>query len=331
MMTEEKKVVNTQCSFVGLQLQSPIIVGSSGLARSLDKVKAFAEAGAGAVILKSIFEEQIDSQVASLAEHNDYTEGVEYLAHYVRGEEVSNYLSLIKQFKKELNIPVIASVCCMRSESWLDYATQIEAAGADAIEVNIMKIESDLFFNWATTEQGYIHLVQELHRRLNIPIIIKLSRYHTALPALVDKLHAAGASAVTLFNRSYQADIDLDKEELKMGDVFSHQGDFAETLRFTALVSGMVKDLEISASSGVYTWQELTKAILAGASTAQMATALYKHGVKAIEEALAGLKLWMQEHGYLTIEEMQGRLNATHTGQNNLYERVQFMRYFGQE
>lgn len=324
-------MVDTRCTFVGLNLQSPLIVGSSGLSRSLDKVKSFAEAGAGAVILKSIFEEQIDSQVASLSEHNDYAEGAEYLAHYVRSEEIGNYLALIKEFKEALHIPVIASVCCMRSESWFDFAVQVEEAGADAIEVNIMKVESSLFFNWSSVEQGYIHLVQELRRRLRIPIIIKLSRYHTALPALVDKLHAAGASAVTLFNRSYQADINLDTEALSMGDVFSHAGEFAETLRFTALVSGSVKGLELSASSGVYTWQELTKAILAGAHTAQMATALYKRGAGAISEALEGLKTWMQAHGYQSIEEMRARLNAQATGQSNIYERVQFMRYFGQE
>lgn len=324
-------MIDTRCTFVGLELQSPLLVGSSGLTRSLDKVKAFAEAGAGAVILKSIFEEQINNQIASLTEHNNYVEGAEYLAHYVRSEEIGNYLQLIQEFKRQLSVPVIASICCMRSESWFDFATQIQDAGADAIEINIMRVESDLFFNWATTEQGYIHLVQELRRRLRIPIIIKLSRHHTALPSLVDKLHAAGAKAVTLFNRSYQADINLDKEELMMGDIFSCTGDFAETLRFTALVSGMVKGLEISASSGVYTWQELTKSILAGASTAQMATALYKQGASAISDALSGLKTWMHTHGYNSINEMQGRLNAQNTGQNNQYERTQFMRYFGQE
>lgn len=324
-------MVDISCSFVGLQLPSPLIVGSSGVSRSLDKAKAFVEAGAGAIILKSIFEEQIESQVALLTQSNDYTEATDYLAHYVRSEEVGAYLRQIKEFKQSLPIPVIASICCMRSESWLDFASQVEQAGADALEINIMKVETDLFYNAQTSEQGYIHLVQELCNRLRIPIIIKLSRYHTALPALVDKLRAAGASAVTLFNRSYQADINLDKEELTTADVFSHVGDFADTLRFTALVSGAIKGLELSASTGVYSWQELTKAILAGATTAQMATALYKQGPTALRDALDGLKMWMQGHGYVTLDEMRGRLNASQTGQSNQYERVQFMRYFGQE
>lgn len=322
-------MVDISTSFVGLQLKSPIIVGSSGLTRSVDKVKAFAEAGAGAVILKSLFEEQIEAQVASLSEHNDYTEGAEYLAHYVRAEEIGQYLELIKNYKASLDIPVIASVCCMRSESWYDFATQIQEAGADALEVNIMKVETDLFYNPTVAEQGYITLLQELKQRLRIPIIIKLSRYHTALPSLVDKLRAAGASAVTLFNRTYQTDINLDTEELSSGDVFSHKGDFAETLRFTAIVSGAIRGIEISASTGIYTWEEVTKALLAGAETTQMATVLYKEGATAISNAIEGLKAWMDEHGYLSIDELRGRLNAAQTGQSNTYERVQFMRYFG--
>lgn len=322
-------MVDISTSFVGLQLKSPIIVGSSGLTRSVDKVKAFAEAGAGAVILKSLFEEQIEAQVASLSEHNDYTEGAEYLAHYVRAEEIGQYLELIKKYKASLDIPVIASVCCMRSESWYDFALQIQEAGADALEVNIMKVETDLFYNPTVAEQGYITLLQELKQRLRIPIIVKLSRYHTALPSLVDKLRAAGASAVTLFNRTYQTDINLDTEELSSGDVFSHKGDFAETLRFTAIVSGAIKGIEISASTGIYTWEEVTKALLAGAETTQMATVLYKEGATAIVTALEGLKAWMDEHGYLSIDELRGRLNAAQTGQSNTYERVQFMRYFG--
>ena len=218
----------------------------------------------------------------------------------------------------------------MRSSSWLDYAAQVQEAGADAIEINIMKVETDLFYDPIASEQGYILLIKELKSRLNIPIIVKLSRYHSALPAFVDKLRAAGASAVTLFNRTYQTDINLDTEELSSGDVFSHEGDFTETLRFTALVSGAIsRGLDISASTGIYSWKEVTKALLAGATTTQMATALYKQGASAISEAISGLQEWLDEHGYLSVDEMRGRLNAMQTGQSNTYERVQFMRYFG--
>ena len=154
-------MIDISTSFVGLQLKSPIIVGSSGLTRSLDKVKSFAEAGAGAVILKSLFEEQIEAQIGNLNNYNDYTEGAEYLAHYVKADEVMQYLELIRRYKAELDIPVIASICCMRSSSWLDYAAQVQEAGADAIEINIMKVETDLFYDPIASEQGYILLSQQ--------------------------------------------------------------------------------------------------------------------------------------------------------------------------
>lgn len=315
--------------FVGLQLQSPVIIGSSGLTRSLDKVKALAEAGAGAVILKSLFEEQIELQGQELQAQEQHTEVSDYIAHYVRAEEVGRYVEAIVRYKRELTIPVIASVCCDKADSWVDFATRIAEAGADALEVNIMRLETDLFFDAKASEEVYINIVKTLKARVNIPLIIKLSRYHTALPALVDKLRAAGASAVTLFNRTYQPDINLDTEEYTSGDVFSHQGDFTDSLRFTALVSGLIKGVEISTSTGVYGWEELAKSLLAGAQTAQMCTSLYKFGVPGLTASLEGLRQWMERRGYETLEELRGRMNASAQSGGNVFERMQFMKYFG--
>lgn len=323
-------MVDISTSFVGLRLQSPIIIGSSGLTRNIDKVKAMAEAGAGAVILKSLFEEQIEAEAKSMEQHSDYTEASEYIAHYVRTEEVGRYLEQISRYKRELTIPVIASINCIKSDSWVDFAARIEQAGADALEVNIMRIETDLYFDPIASEQRYCDIVSSLRKKLTIPIIVKLSRYHTALPALVDKLRASGAQAVTLFNRSYQPDINLSTEELGSGDVFTHVGDFTDTLRFTGLISALVPKIEISASTGIYGWQELTKSLLAGAQTAQMCTALYKEGVSAISNALVALGMWMDKRGYRSIEEFRARLNAEASqDEANVFERIQFMKYFG--
>lgn len=318
-------------SFVGLQLQSPIIIGSSGLTRNLDKVKAMAEAGAGAVILKSLFEEQIEAEAQQMQQHSDYTEASEYVAHYVRAEEVNRYLDMIKLYKKELSIPVIASINCIKSDSWISFASKIQEAGADALEVNIMRLETDLFFDPIASEKGYCEIVSKLRAQIGIPIIIKLSKYHTALPALVDKLRASGANAVTIFNRTYQPDIDLNKEEFRSGDIFTHMGDFTDTLRFSALLSKLVPQMEVSTSTGVYTWQEVTKSLLTGAQTAQMCTALYKEGVSAITDALAALGMWMDKHGYRSIDEFRGRMSAatSSTEDTNIFERIQFMKYFG--
>lgn len=322
-------MVDISTSFVGLSLQSPIIVGSSGITRNLDKVRSLAEAGAGAVILKSLFEEQIEAQTAAMQAECDYTEASDYLSHYVRSEEIGRYLEQITRFKRELSIPVIASVCCLRADSWVDFAVRMAEAGADALEVNVMRLETDLFFDPVASEQLYIDIVQRLRSRVSIPIIIKLSRYHTALPALVDKLRAAGASAVTLFNRTYQPDIDLVTETMTTAEVFTHEGDFVDSLRFTAIVSGAINGIEISTSTGVHSWREVAKSLLSGAQTAQMCTALYKQGPRAISEALEQLRQWMQQHGYRSVSEMRGRLNAKSPAVSNEFERVQFMKYFG--
>lgn len=316
-------------SFVGLKLQSPIIIGSSGLTRNLEKVRALADVGAGAVILKSLFEEQIEAYVASMGQSNDYTEAFEYIAHYVRAEEVERYLDMIRQHKAQLSIPVIGSVNCYKSDSWVDFAIHIESAGADAIEVNLMSLECDLFANASEVEARYVALISRLRERISIPIIVKLSRYHTALPSFIDRIRSAGANAVTLFNRSYQPDINLEKEELTGGDIFSHIGDFTETLRFTGLISSLVPKIEISASTGIYTWQEVAKAILAGAQTTQMCTILYKEGPKAVSNALTALAMWLDKKGYHSIDELRGRLSEAPGKEVNIYERVQFMKYFG--
>lgn len=320
-------MVDIRTSFAGLDLESPIILSSSGLTRNIERTKSFVEAGAGAVILKSLFEEQILMQTGHLIAQNDYPEAEDYIASYVRAEAIEGYLKLIRQAKEELSVPVIASVNCTTQGSWVDFAERIRQAGADALEINIMRLETDLYFDPAKAEELYVSIVSSLVGK-GLPIIVKLSRYHTNLPMLVDKLRAAGAAAVTLFNRTYQIDIDLSREQLIGGEVFSHAGDFTETLRFTGLIRGLVPEVEISASTGIYTWEEVTKAILVGANTTQMCTAVYKQGATAIREALVGLQRWMVEHGYQSLDEIRGRLSYGSVADPSLFERIQFMKYF---
>ena len=314
-------------SFAGLQLKSPVILSSSGLTRQQERTKTFVQAGAGAVILKSLFEEQILLQTEHLLAQNDYPEANDYITSYVRSEALESYLQLVRDMKAALDVPVIASINCATAGAWVEFADKIREAGADALEVNIMRLETDLYFDPAKAEELYVSIVSSLVGK-GLPIIVKLSRYHTNLPVLVDKLRAAGAAAVTLFNRTYQIDIDLSREQLIGGEVFSHAGDFTETLRFTGLIRGLVPEVEISASTGIYAWEEVTKAILAGANTTQMCTAVYKQGATAIREALVGLQRWMVEHGYQSLDEIRGRLSYGSVADPSLFERIQFMKYF---
>ena len=320
-------MVDIRTSFVGLPLESPIVVSSSGLTRSVSRARTLVEAGAGAVVLKSLFEEQILMHTGHLIAHNDYPEAEDYISAYVRTEALDTYLSYVREAKEHLGVPIIASINCRGRESWTEFAQHIREAREVALEGNIMRLESDQYFDPIATEQTYIDIVQDL-RSVGLPLIVKLSRQHTALPALVDKLRASGAAAVTLFNRTYQIDIDLEREQFVGGEVFSHQGDFTETLRYTGLIAGLVPGVEVAASTGIYTWQELAKSLLAGAQVAQMCTAIYKQGAPAIREALRGLHLWMQEHGYESIEELRGRLSYSAVPDPTLFERMQFMKYF---
>ncbi len=319
-------MVDLQTSFAGLSLQSPLIIGSSGLTRNINHAVAYAEAGAGAVILKSLFEEQIVMHTEHLIAKNDYPEANEYIASYVRTEAIEDYLKLIREAKERLSVPVIASINCSGAGGWTEFAERIAEAGADALEVNVMRLETELYVDPAAIEAYYLSIVTALAGK-GLPLIVKLGRHHTCLPMLVDKLRAAGAAAVTLFNRSYQVDIDLTREQLIGGEVFSHEGDFTETLRFTGLIRGQVPGVGISSSSGVYTWEELTKALLAGADTVQMCTAVYKKGAEAISEALKGLRYWMMDHGYQSVSELRGRLSYATVPDPSLFERIQFMKY----
>ena len=307
-------MVDISTSFAGLQLKSPVILSSSGLTRQQERTKTFVQAGAGAVILKSLFEEQILLQTEHLLAQNDYPEANDYITSYVRSEALESYLQLVRDMKAALDVPVIASINCATAGAWVEFADK-------------MRLETELFFDPVATEELYVSIVSSLVGR-GLPIIVKLSRHHTNLPMLVDKLRAVGAAAVTLFNRSYQIDIDLDREQLIGGEVFSHEGDFTETLRFTGLVRGLVPEIGLAASTGVYTWRELTKTLLAGADVAQMCTAIYKQGAPAIEEALKGLRYWMMEHGYQSLDELRGRLSYSRVADPSLFERLQFMKYF---
>ena len=310
-----------------LSFQSPLIISSSGLTSSISNIKEYASRGVGAVVLKSLFEEQIDIKSISMSNEQDYPEASDYIAEYVRSQEISKYLDLIKEAKSSTNINIIASINCYKGSSWVSFAKSIEEAGADAIEVNYMPLELDLFAEPNAVEEKLLNTISSLKKEVSLPIWVKLSPFHTALPALVDKLRALGVESVTLFNRSYQVDINIDREDLGSADVFSNAGEFNNTLRFTAIIGGLVKGIGVSSSSGIYTYKELVKVLLAGASTAQICTTIYKNGASQIDEILEGLKFWMGEHGYQSISEMRSKLSYGSIPSAQSFERMQFMKY----
>ena len=320
-------MINLSTEYAGLKLRNPLIAASSGLTNSLQKIKQLEKAGVGAIVLKSLFEEQIDSHSEKLNLTSDYPEASDYINAYVEMNHVEKYLDLIRQAKSSCSIPIIASINCYKVARWMDFAKSIEEAGADALELNVFLINTGEYGD-RYLEESYIKIVRELKKVIRIPIIIKMARSVSNLPGMVEKLKALGVSAVVLFNRYYQLDIDINSMEISSGPIFSHPSDFSETLRWTAITSGYVPNIDIACSYGVHKWEDIIKGILAGASTMQLCSVLYEKGVEIIPEMLTTLEEWMNQNNYKSLAEFRGKLNYANIPNPALYERAQFMKYF---
>ncbi|MDL2264953.1 dihydroorotate dehydrogenase-like protein [Parabacteroides sp. OttesenSCG-928-G21] len=321
-------MVNLHTKYAGLSLRNPIIVGSSGLTRKAERNKEFEKAGAGAIVLKSLFEEQIEMQGDVLIDPYDFPEANDYVRQYVKANQISQYLTLIQESKALCNIPIIASINCYKADAWIDFAKQIEEAGADALELNIFALQTDLMYNFNSNKQSYIDIVNRVKDKISIPIIIKIGKYFSNIPDIVDALKVNGANGVVLFNRFYQPDIDINSLQLVSGNVFSNHSDLSDTIRWTALVSGKVPGIDISASTGVHDWEDVVKCLLAGASTVQMCSALYTHGGGIITQILTCMEEWMNHSNFQSVSQFRGRLNYANIPDPGVYERSQFMKYF---
>ena len=315
-------------TFAGLELRNPIIVSSSGLTDSAEKNQKFYEAGAGAIVLKSLFEEQIMMEADWLGDPNMYPEGSDYLVEYVRQHKLSEYLELIKETKKVCPIPVIASINCYQDAEWVGFAQQMEAAGADAIEINILALQTGVQYNYGSFEQRHIDILSHIKKTVRIPIIMKLGDNLTNPIALIDQLYANGAAAVVLFNRFYQPDIDIEKMKQISGNVFSTGADLVKSLRWIGIASAAVNKLDYAASGGIHSPEGIVKAILAGASAVEICSAFYQNSYALVAEYTRFLNLWMDRKGMETISQFKGMLNVSDLNGVNTFERTQFMKYF---
>lgn len=320
-------MTNIQTQYAGLKLRNPIIVGSSGLTIKPERNKEFEKAGAGAIVLKSLFEEQIEMQGQSLLQETDYPEAVDYLFQYVKANQVNQYLDLIKATKDRCSIPVIASINCYKADAWIDFARQIEIAGADALELNIFQLETALNETGERTRDLYVDIIRQVKETVHIPVIVKMGKFFNNIPAMANTLKVNGADAIVLFNRFYQPDIDINSRQIVSGNVFSNHSDISDTLRWTAIVSGMIPGICLASSTGVQEWEDIVKCILAGASAVQLCSALYTHGPEIIPQLLTGLEEWMQHANFQSIAQFKGTLNYANIKDPSTYERAQFMKY----
>lgn len=322
------RMENLAVPFAGLTLKNPLIVSSSGLTDSVEKVKRWEEAGVAAVVLKSLFEEEILAAVETM-ETGTHAEEADYLQFYYRAHRLEDYLSLVRGCKAACSIPVIASINCYRLAEWCDFARQIEEAGADALELNVMAINSEVNYTYGSFERLHLDIFRSVKKGVSIPVIVKLgSRFTNCIP-LVDQLYANGAAAVILFNRMASPDLDIDSFQYTHGEVLGHSSDLAEVLRWVALVSGRLPRVELGASGGVSDGRALIKVILAGASVAEVCTAFYRSGSEVAKTMLDGLRSWMAREGYGSIAEFRGLLNAGCGDEDkNPFERTQFFKNY---
>ncbi|MFH2141528.1 MAG: dihydroorotate dehydrogenase-like protein [Bacteroidota bacterium] len=323
-------MANLETSFIGMKLKSPVIVGSSGLTDSVEKIKKIEKFGAGAVILKSLFEEQIEFESGKiLAKGNsEYPEAEDYVRNYVKNNSISDYLKLIEGAKKEVKIPVIASINCVTGEDWTGFATKIQNAGADALELNINIVPVDQNNPSMHYENIYYKIFEKVKAKTTLPIIIKMGYNFTNILYLINQLQYRGLKAVTLFNKFYEPDINIREMKLISSEIFSCPADIRLVLRWIGLVSDKVNDIQISGSTGVHSGEAAIKMILAGASTLQVCSSLYKNGLEFLSKINSEISDWMDQYNFKKMSDFSGLLNYSKIDNPLTYERSQFMKYF---
>ena len=323
---------NLSTTYMGLTLKNPLVVSSSGLTNSIEKILQLEEKGVGAIVLKSLFEEQITNEVIDVINQDErqvsYPEAEDYIWDYVRETNLQTYLDLIRIAKSSLKIPVIASVNCVSGDEWTAFARDLEKAGADALEINAFIMPTDRKISSADIEFRYLDILTEVRRVVKIPVAMKISNNFTNLVGMVDKLSANGAAAVVMFNRFFEPDIDLETLTMTSSSIYSSPDDLRHSLRWTGIVSGKVPNLNIAASTGIHDGEAFVKQILAGATVGQICSTLYLNGFGQIDEILDYLKSFMVKWNFKQISDFRGRLNYSKLSNPTMYERAQFMKYF---
>jgi dihydroorotate dehydrogenase (fumarate) len=323
---------NLETTYLGLKLKNPLVAASSGLTSSVEKIKELANAGIGAIVLKSIFEEQINNEVSSMLEKDQqnmgYPEAEDYIKNYLRDNTVTTHLELVKKAKEAVDIPIIASVNCVSGAEWTSFAKDFEEAGADAIELNIFYMPTERHEKPGIVEQLYIDVLKKVKSEVSIPVSVKFGLHHSNIIGMADKLKANGAAGVVMFNRFYEPDINLETLELTSSEVFSSPADLRRSLRWVGIVSSAITKLDIAASTGIHDGDAVIKQLLAGAQVTQLCSTLYLNGASVVEQMLIDLDAFMKKWNFKSIDDYRGRLSYKNIPDPLMYERSQFMKYF---
>lgn len=321
-------MANISVKYLGLSLKNPIIASSSGLTSNIKSIVELEKAGVGAIVLKSLFEEQMMSQAEHLNSNDATGEAYDYLQNYVKSNSLDKYLSLITECKKSCKIPIIASINCFSKGDWSDFASKIEKAGADALELNIFYLSTSKKEDAKSIEEKYLDTVSDVVKKVKIPVSVKMSSHFTNPLYMADKLYQRGAKGVVMFNRLYQPDIDVNNFTFTSAPVFSTPNETAEALRWIALSSAEVDTVDYAASTGVHSGEDVVKMILAGASAVQICSVLYEKGNGVVKEMLSFLEKWLKNNNFIDIKQAVGYMNSSRKEAGAVYERAQFMKYY---
>jgi dihydroorotate dehydrogenase (fumarate) len=318
-------------TYMGMTLKNPIVPSSSPLSENLDNIRRMEDAGAGALVMYSLFEEQITLESHQLDHYLNY--GIETfpeaLSYFPEMESYKvgpdQYLERVQRAKAAVNIPIIGSLNGVSTGGWIDYAREIEQAGADALELNVYYIPTDLRMTSAEVEQLYLDVLRDVKQSISIPVAMKLSPYFSATANMAYRLAETGADALVLFNRFYQPDFDLENLEVVPRLVLSTPYELRLPLRWVAMLYGRV-NVDFAITSGVHTVEEVLKAMMAGAKVSMMASELLQNGIQRITQILEGMAQWMEEYEYTSIAQMQGSMSQQSVAETAAFERANYMK-----
>ncbi|HZT69456.1 MAG TPA: dihydroorotate dehydrogenase-like protein [Terriglobia bacterium] len=333
-MIDLAKTIDLSTTYLGLKLKNPLVASASPMCEDLGNIRRMEDAGAAAVVLQSLFEEQIEIESDTLDRFliESSERSPEAVTHFpesgrrVRGPE--EYLEHLRACKRAVKIPVIASLNGSTKGGWLGYARQIEQAGADALELNIYSIPVDPDVTGEQVERNYIEVTKAIKQEVRIPVAVKLGPYFSSMANMARKLDAAGADALVLFNRFYQPDYDLEALEVVPNLVLSSPHELLLRLHWTAVLYGQIK-ADLALTGGVHTATDVIKAMMAGAKVAMMTSALLKRGINYLDTLATELLIWMGEHEYDSIKQMQGSMSRNAVPQPSAFERANYMKVLG--
>ncbi|MCB9367428.1 MAG: dihydroorotate dehydrogenase-like protein [Calditrichaeota bacterium] len=318
-------------SYLGLTLKHPVMSSASPLAQNLPGVKRLEDAGASAIVLPSLFEEQIEQEALSL--HLAMEQGSESfgeaLSYFPEPDRFlvgpDEYLNLVAQCKQSCDVPIIASLNGRAPGSWAHHAKLIEQAGADALELNIYYLATDFTITGADVENNYIEILKAVKSEVKIPVALKLSPYFSAFASMAKRCDEAGADGLVLFNRFYQPDLDIEELEVKPHVELSTSSDIRLPLRWLAILHGNLK-CGLAATSGVHTHEDAIKLLMAGADVVMMCSALYQWGIHRLARLVDEIEVWMQDHGYESLEVLRGSMSQRSVADPAAFERANYMK-----